>query len=481
MKVYSGLLACLLFISSSAVLAVDFNLPSDQWRLISLPAAPPATENTVEKVFGDNVPGVYGTDWTLFEYNSGINKYRKLNKTDPVKQGVGYWVIQLSGNTVALNLPAGSQASAPAIALTSSKNKNPQWNLVGSPFSEPRSLGDFSIEVTNGDMCGNSGCSLDQAKDKQLAHNKVWSYNGQGYEEKGTGDRVHPWEGFWISTLAGSSGHDLSLVALPEAGNVLFRSGFETGVNLETPYHDGGGTWWQELSGADSTGFAWPMTVWGARGRMQMIVDSQLPLHEYLHNELEETIGHDGTTTRALHLTQYQKAEDWTQNLLMLETGGVETSDLYFSYWLRLPKDFATILGPDGWLAFSEWKTCCDDYRIAAYVYSDNDEQLYWHVHGDNVTNDPVRKEYWFTENKQVEVPLGEWFKVEIFLHRSNGQDGRFWWAINNEVIVDRKGPNRRTEAFNRWMPFNLYTNAQTADMWVDDIEVRDSFPPGRQ
>jgi hypothetical protein len=232
MKLHKGLLVCLLFTFSSIAFAVDFDLPHKEWRLISLPAAPPAAENTVEKVFGDDISGVYGTSWALYEYNSGINQYHELNKTDPVKQGVGYWMIQLSGKGVTLDLPAGSHASAPSIALTSSKNQNPQWNLVGSPFSDARSLDNFSVKIANGDMCGDAGCGLNEAKDKRLVHNKVWIYNGQGYEEKGLGDTINPWEGFWIPTLAGSGGYNLSLVAMASANNINSISASDDGVNL---------------------------------------------------------------------------------------------------------------------------------------------------------------------------------------------------------------------------------------------------------
>ena len=232
MKFFEYVLFGILFVFCSNVLAVDYNLPHKKWRLISLPAAPPAAENTVEKTFGDDISGAYGTDWALFEYNSEVNQYHELNKTDPIKQGIGYWIIQLSGNSVTLDLPAGSRPSTPSTALTSSKNQNPQWNLVGSPFPEAHSLSDFSIKVANSDICGDSGCSLGQAKDKQFVHNKVWPYNGQGYEEKGIGDTINPWEGFWIPTLPGSNGYSLSLVA-KLAGNHIDRlSASDDGVNL---------------------------------------------------------------------------------------------------------------------------------------------------------------------------------------------------------------------------------------------------------
>ena len=259
---------------------------------------------------------------------------------------------------------------------------------------------------------------------------------------------------------------------------VLFRSKFEDSVSLEPPFHDGGGTWFQRIVGQDGEGFRWPMSIWGAEGLLQVLVDSSLPVGQYFDNRIETTPGHLGGPTRALHLNQLKKAAGFTQVPYIFFTDGVEGGDIYLSYWLRFPSDLATILGPDGWFLFLEWKTCCNDYRIASYIYEGLGGDLYWHVHGDNETNSaPVYEQYWEAENHDLPVPAGDWFHVEVFLHRSSGADGRFWWAIDDQVIVDRWGANRKVESFNRFMPFTLYTNAQSIDLWVDDIEIWDRFP----
>ena len=54
-----------LLLFSSSLLADDYDLPNKEWRIISLPSIPPAGENTVEKVFGDDILGQYGTDWIM--------------------------------------------------------------------------------------------------------------------------------------------------------------------------------------------------------------------------------------------------------------------------------------------------------------------------------------------------------------------------------------------------------------------------------
>ncbi|HED53282.1 MAG TPA: hypothetical protein ENJ00_03670 [Phycisphaerales bacterium] len=289
----------------------------------------------------------------------------------------------------------------------------------------------------------------------------------------------------WVSPAANlASGsvpgaeNPAGVVANPRA-NLIFKSGFEDGVSLQPPYNDGGGAWFQDLVGADGSGYAWPMHVWGADGTFQVLVDSSLDPNEYLENTLENTIGHDGMPTRALHMVQHQKAEGWTQDPYIFETGGIESGDIYVSYWMKYPSDLLARIGPDGWFAFLEWKTCCNDDRIAAYVYTDAPGSvLYWYVQNDNETDDaPNHQIYWDRENHEVPVPVGTWFRVEAFLHRSTGQDGRFWWAVNGQTVVDYHGPNKHTETFNRFMPFTLYTNAQQMDIWIDDIQIWDGLP----
>ncbi|PCI07880.1 hypothetical protein COB72_09450 [bacterium] len=266
------------------------------------------------------------------------------------------------------------------------------------------------------------------------------------------------------------------------APTCLFKSGFEKGVTLEPPFTQGGGDWEQHIVGADIPGYSWPMNIWGASGHLQVLVDSSLPVFDYLENRIENTIGHTGKPTRALHMLQYQKAEGWTQDPYIIYNENnedlQEDSDLYISYWMKYPADLKARLGPDGWFAFMEWKTCCNEDRIAMYVYEDLDESLYWYVQNDNETDDaPNHHIYWDEESRTVPVPVGQWFHVEVFLHRSTGNDGRFLWAIDGQTVVDHHGPNKHTHPFNRFMPFTLYTNAEEIDIWIDDIQIWDAIP----
>ena len=270
---------------------------------------------------------------------------------------------------------------------------------------------------------------------------------------------------------------------------LLFKSGFGKGVSLETPWNDGGGCWEQEIKGKEaSSQFSWPARIWGATGHFQVLVDSSLKSDEYIKNSLVTIKSHDGTVKQVLHQKIFKRDTGWTQDPLMFsdDEGKIsEKGDLYVKYWLKFPANIVKYLGDgsgedDGWCTFFEWKTA-GDYRIAAYVYTDPESNSipYWYVHGDNVAKDNFGKyrEYWSEENHTIPVPEDRWFKVEFFWHRSTKADGRFWWSIDNNVIVDHYGPNKKSKPINRIMLFTLYAAKYPFEQWVDDVEIRDGFP----
>jgi Raf kinase inhibitor-like YbhB/YbcL family protein len=213
MPLYKYLLSSLLFLTSSVVFAAGYSLPNNQWRIISLPANPGAS-NTVEAIFGNEPlkPQQYKTHWIIYTYHpesKGYDAPLELNST--LKQGIGYWIIQDTGKTATLNMPEGSTIVTDSFStpLASSAGDNNGWNLIGNPFSNTEAIGTFRIKTEAG-PCGGQGCNLDEAQNDNLVHNLIWTYNGR-YITKGIADTLPPWEGFWMATRNGSQGHTLSL------------------------------------------------------------------------------------------------------------------------------------------------------------------------------------------------------------------------------------------------------------------------------
>ena len=212
------LVTCLLLIASSSVFAAPptFSLPYNQWRMISLPASPPSSANTIKAILGDNMAadGVYGKNWIVYGYDSASNGYGDaLSLDDTLKKGKGYWIIQnFNRGTVTLDMPVNSTETlgTESIPLAASKDGSNQLTLAGNPFATLLALGDLRL-TTTAPSCSDGRCNLDKAEQKNLIHNKVWTYNGNRYKEKGTNNQLDAWSGFWTVSLADSQNHSLSL------------------------------------------------------------------------------------------------------------------------------------------------------------------------------------------------------------------------------------------------------------------------------
>jgi Raf kinase inhibitor-like YbhB/YbcL family protein len=235
MPLYKYLLSSLLFLASSVVFAADYSLPNNQWRIISLPANP-GNSNTVEAIFSDKLLKAqeYKTHWVIYTYHpksKGYDTPLELNST--LKQGTGYWIIQDTGKTATLNMPEGSSIVTDSLStpLASSLGGSSGWNLMGNPFSNTEAIDAFRIKAEAG-ACGGQGCNLNEAKNENLVHNLIWTYNGR-YVTKGITDTLPSWEGFWLATLNGSQGHALSL----EHGTFSLKSNnFKEGETIPQRY-----------------------------------------------------------------------------------------------------------------------------------------------------------------------------------------------------------------------------------------------------
>jgi hypothetical protein len=221
-----------LLLLSTSLVASDYSLPSDEWRIISLPAKPPANEGTIKDVFGDDINGQYGKDWVLYRYDSKTNSYDStLKLEDVLEHGRGYWIIQVTNAPVTLTMPTESikvpeniqpdtkkiPENYPLQLASVSGGRTTQWTLSGNPFTSqnPR-LGDFFLKTDSG-VCSKAPCGLDEAKAKKLFHNQVWIYNGTRYVQKRMQDTLSSWDGFWAASLEKSQDHALALHKRSEA------------------------------------------------------------------------------------------------------------------------------------------------------------------------------------------------------------------------------------------------------------------------
>ena len=271
---------------------------------------------------------------------------------------------------------------------------------------------------------------------------------------------------------------------------LLFQSAFESDVamlpmtqplNVTTSF--------QPIEGSD-LGYDWPMNIRGSTlSYCHHIInaggDPVADLNDYFDTHIETVTGHDGLPTKALYQSLTQSATEITQSwyrLYYASPSAVSDEDTYVKYWMKFPDDIN--IGASGWRSVFFWKTESTDYRVEAYVYrnANNNNEPYFYIQGDKFTT--ISGDYeqdWEAYSFDIPVPIGEWFKMEFFWHRSTGDDGRIHWAVNDEVVANRYGPNYGD--YNRHIEqialFGIYgwPEAYPAEQWIDDVEVWDAPP----
>ena len=304
------------------------------------------------------------------------------------------------------------------------------------------------------------------------------------------------------------------------SATLLFKSNFGPGVKLDdTPYgfstsSGGGGGAWQKITGTDSeTGFTWPVRALGSifSGVQLITVDPVTPstINDHITVEIRQVRGSKGTPVYELFQNVKKKApmgavpvgKGAAQAPFIIQRPWTigDVTDLYVTYWFKHQANLAATLDPTvssgNWRVQFEFKTggatnpstglpyYGGDYRIATNVMKYSDGSLYWNTKGDNVANGPwPRVDYWSVANHTVPVPIDTWFKYELFWHRSSGSDGRFWSAVNGQVIVDHHGPNMGKEnlPITRIMIDNTYSGGHPeVQSQITGLEIWDGFPCG--
>ena len=209
-------------------------LPHNEWQLISLPAVPPPSRNTVNDIFGDDIPTTYGdasSGWIIFAHDAPTNTYSALQLTDTLIQGDAYWIIQLSGVDLTVDMPGGSTQTPSTAAATCTaplshgcferplelNSPDFTWNAMGNPFYTTPSLNDMRVRTASGDCADADGCTPAEAADQNEAnvqHNEYFSFvsDAVGYLTLRPGDTWQPWTGYWSPVLQGADENDAVLV-----------------------------------------------------------------------------------------------------------------------------------------------------------------------------------------------------------------------------------------------------------------------------
>lgn len=304
-----------------------------------------------------------------------------------------------------------------------------------------------------------------------------------------------------------------SVIRLTNA-SMLFHTKFGRGVVLQPPTNITASQAWQEFTGLDAdTGFSLPIERLGSYSMaLQLIGPSQKGgtalspsnVSEFFDNRIQSMPGPSGPVN-ALFFSVQKKEEPvgdaLTQVPIMISRPSTigDVGELYISYWFKFPSNLADLLDetvPAGfWRVMFEWKTggynntYKGDYRMKTQVFKTASGELRWQNAWDNVANLSTTdlpgwqsRTYWSELNPTVRVPVGEWFKFEVYWHRSSGPDGRYWAAVNGQTIVDHVGSNMGDFGLpiNRIMLSNAYSGGRgPVEGYITDVQIWDGFPCG--
>ncbi len=276
--------------------------------------------------------------------------------------------------------------------------------------------------------------------------------------------------------------------------NLLFWSGFENGVGLGPIYSCYNAGCYQDMIGTDgATGQAWPPRVNNGNAKFQMrsgAVSTASTIDDWIVNQIQTVTGRTGAQSKA-HYALLKKNPCTgtagqegcsTQDAYLVQPGS-DPRDMYISFWRKVQPDLPQRLGTtNAWHVVFEWKTA-GDYRVMAEIVN-YDGLPHWRLKADNDANGGLTKQsFWKIYNKNVRVPLGEWFKFEVFWHRSKGSDGRVWMAVNGQTLIDKYGPNIGVNdaPINRIMFMQLYSSGSyPLYQWTDDVQIWSTFPTAK-
>ncbi len=301
----------------------------------------------------------------------------------------------------------------------------------------------------------------------------------------------------------------LLLATKAQAANLLFSSGFEGTTALNPPYGCWGTGCWQDIVGTDSsTGFTWPPNIWGGGSNFFLLADAPVDaasIRDYMFNQILTVTGHKGTQTRTLYSQMTQsgccggdatQGQGATSNDLLLQPAN-EAGDLYISYWFKFQPDLLQQLTPQNWRFLSSFKSA-GDFRAAIDVVTWGNVAPYWLILGDNAAGALPYQEFWRVENRSIEVPIGRWFKLEVFWHRSGNftnNGGRYWVAVDGQPIADVSSGNlsnvicappcntsmmgvSNAPIDRIFVSGNYGGGPYPMYYWLDDLQIWDGFPP---
>lgn len=203
------------------------------------------------------------------------------------------------------------------------------------------------------------------------------------------------------------------------------------------------------------------------------------------------------------------KRREGMKSRVQMNTYDIEPAhEVYESVRLLLPEDMRLLAKnpePVKWFTISEWWNNPGwtkepyPFRISVHLRTagaGSGERIFFGVEAQAMQSgrsDFKGGELWEAENRNVEVPIGRWIRLEYYYRLGKGSDGRFALAITPEggkrvVVFDMKDttyhPSNPSPAGLRYLnPIKLYTSGELTEfvrknggalrLYWDDVLIR--------
>jgi hypothetical protein len=288
-------------------------------------------------------------------------------------------------------------------------------------------------------------------------------------------------------------------------GALLFKSGFEPDVYITYDMRDIRGSdgmdWQADLEDAIPHVRSFTINFVGGSPNTDAIAD------------LRPDPADEGNTV--LYFENLQDGSDYatsrTQNEFNFQREGDTFSKGFMRYRFHLHDNINHLRQYDGrisWFTVMEWWEYRDDSidgdpagksRVTLGINKESGTgmELYWHFDAQKMQ--PQSQKFdrlWAHENRDVPVPIGEWFLMESFFQPGDNNTGHVWVAITTEggerqVLFDVHDYTQHPDnpqTHRGWQFFKLYTSGtllnfmRNADKpvagYYDDLEYWNDFPP---
>ena len=264
--------------------------------------------------------------------------------------------------------------------------------------------------------------------------------------------------------------------------NLLFSSNFGENVVVDVPYSENG-VWLQKISGVDSTSsYSWDNDFPGNSilNHFSYNVNSDKVLDEYVTTTIETVLDNNDIEVLALH--QVVKKDDVdnaniTRNQFNVfpldnETMG-NLKHIYAKYDFKLQENLNNVLSQR---VLMEWNNT--DYRWGLYIVKDAIGTPVWQLQAELLGGEEPEVD-WIEVNNNVTVPIGEFFKLEVFWKHSSLEEGRIWIAVNGQDVFYHRGRNKIDEKIGVWNLFKMLGSLELGlqEQWITNVEIWDDIP----